>query len=156
MDILTTLGQESRLWEMDAMDIWHRNSTSRMVETPKEKPARVDGIIEVDGTIKACYEIKCRKIALQKLLLDFKGEWLVTAEKVLDGIDVARKLQVPFIGILYLEPDKKLLHKTIWRPSDGVVVAMRVRTTDTQKTINGGVIARQNAFIDMRDATVLS
>lgn len=156
MDILTTLGHESRLWEMDAMDIWHRNSTSRMVETPKDKPARVDGIIEVDGVIKACYEIKCRKVTLERLLIDYKGEWLVTAEKVLDGIEVGRKLQVPFIGILYLVPDKKLLHKTIWRPSDGVVVAMQVHTTETQKTINGGVISRQNAFIDMRDATVLS
>lgn len=156
MDILTTFGQESRLWEKDAMDIWHRNFTSRMVETPKDKPARVDGIIEVDGTIKACYEIKCRKITLERLRIDYKGEWLVTAEKILDGIEVGRKLQVPFIGILYLVPDKKLLHKTIWRPSDGVVVAMQVHTTETQKTINGGVIARQNAFIDMRDATVLS
>ena len=156
MDILTRLGAESREWEGEAMEVWHRNSTSRLLETPKDRPARVDGIVVVDGTIKAVYEIKCRKMTLDKFTLDYKSEWLVTADKVMAGVDVARGLQVPFIGILYLVPDKKLLHKTIWRPSDGIVVAMRVHETETMKTINGGVITRQNAFIDMSDATVLS
>ena len=40
--------------------------------------------------------------------------------------------------------------------SEGIVAAMKVRDTETMKTINGGVITRQNAFIDMSDATVLS
>jgi len=156
MDILTQLGVESREWEGEAMAVWHRNSTSRLLETPKDRPARVDGIAVVDGTIKAVYEIKCRKMTLDKLTFDYKSEWLITADKIMACIDVARGLQVPFLGILYLVPDKKLLHKTIWRPHEGIVAAMKVRDTETMKTINGGVITRQNAFIDMSDATVLS
>jgi hypothetical protein len=45
--------------------------------------------------------------------------------------------------------------KTIWHPTGGWAVPIRIQETKTQATINGGIAVRQNAFIDMKTATVL-
>ena len=74
----------------------------------------------------------------------------------LDEYEVANALQVPFVGWLYLPADKTLLVKTIWRPVQGFVAELAVTQSITQKTINGGSVMRANAYIDMKDAKVIT
>lgn len=151
LDILTQKGQQSVEQEKDAIAIWHHHYPSlRYCETPKKKPAAVDAVLINNANIVVgVVETKCREMTLEEFNTRYKAQWLVTFAKVLHAIEVAEALQVKMMGFLYLVPDCVLLCKTIWSPDGGYEAAFTVSKTETQKTINGGLIKRDNAFIDM-------
>lgn len=128
----------------------------RYVETPKDQPATVDALILSDSGIKAVVETKCRyNVAIDFFMTVFNGEWLVTLDKIIDASRTAKLLGVPLVGFLYLVKDKTLLVQRIANPDGRFTAEMKIRTTKTQTTINGGEIERTNAFIDMRHAQIL-
>ena len=67
---------------------------------------------------------------------------------------VAEMLCIPFIVFLYLVPDDLLLWKSIWSPETDWNTNITFARTKTKTTINGGTIYRQNAFIDLREASM--
>lgn len=79
----------------------------------------------------------------------------MTWAKVQNAITIASSLGVPCIGFLYLVDEDILLSQKISEPDGRLVADVRLSTTETQATINGGVALRTNAFIDMRQAKVL-
>jgi hypothetical protein len=87
-------------------------------------------------------------LTLAKFQNEFGNEWLITWEKVRIGLEMARGLCVPLFGFLYLVDDQTLLVQEL---SVGI---LRRDFTATQKTINGGVAVRENAFIRMTDAGI--
>jgi hypothetical protein len=162
LDIETPLGRLSVGWENEATDLWHRHTPNeRLVTTNRTGPraaAALDGVIVGAGDLLlGCYELKCRpRLTLDTLLNQYDGEWLITHRKIQDGIKTCKGLRVPLVGFLYLVAEKKLLAQTIWTPEDGLVVRMEVHNTVTQKTINGGQVERENAYIDITQARIIS
>lgn len=154
MDILTLKGQITVMQEDEAVAAFvARYPEYSYARTPKDKPSPVDAILIRGGVISAVVETKCRNMSAETLRTSFKSEWLVTKQKIDDGIEIAKGLCVPYVGFLYLVPDKKLLFVRIW---DGEYkVNIRWAETATQATVNGGVANRLNAFIDMSGATAV-
>lgn len=156
MDILTPKGQKTVEEEDEAVALFEKAYPSyRYLRTPKDKPSPVDAVISNEMGISGVAECKCRQMTLATLSDTFKWEWLVTGAKLTDGIAVAEALAVPFVGFLYLVPEKRLLIQRIWEPDYGYCVPVRWEETETQATVNGGKATRLNAFINMREAKMI-
>lgn len=155
MDILTPKGQVTVRQEEEAVAAFiARYPEYLYARTPKDKPSPVDAILVKNGVVSAVVETKCRNMTHAQLRFGFKCEWLVTGQKIEDGIQVAKSLCVPYVGFLYLVPDRTLLVVKIW---DGdYKVKIRWEETETQATVNGGLATRVNAFINMTGATAIS
>lgn len=125
------------------------------IETPKDEPADIDGFVVRGGTLVSGVEVKCRIMALMDLMGKFDGRWLITYDKIERGIAVCRSLGIDFRGFLYLVPVKTLVIVKLWDHKTGATAGMELEETRTQATVNGGSIVRLNAYVDVRDATVI-
>jgi hypothetical protein len=96
-------------------------------------------------------EQKSRNMSLEQLQ-KWDNEWLITYEKIEAGRYVANSLGVPFIGFLYLIPDDLLITKQLSNANGEWTCDFRTALTETQETINGGKIVRENAYIDLTGA----
>lgn len=153
MDILTEKGQESLKQERDAVNLFRRVKPSfDFIETPKDKPASLDGFIYRGTELIAGVEVKCRNMTVWELKRQFAGKWLVTHDKILRGQKICEGLCVPLKGFLYLVPDRLLLIVPIWDPELGYQSDIEVMESETQATINGGRAKRVNAYIDTSKA----
>jgi hypothetical protein len=155
MDILTPKGQRTVREEDDAVDLFTRRFPQyAYARTPKDMPSPVDAILIKDGLISAVVETKCRQMTMETFVGAFKMEWLVTGQKIEDGVAIAKALCVSYVGFLYLVPDKTLLVAKVW---DGdYITPIRWARTETQATVNGGIATRVNAFINMSKATEIN
>lgn len=150
MDILTTKGQQSLSDERIVAQWIESHFEFKYIETPKNSPALIDAILIGKNELKGVIETKCRyKLTLEQFKTTFKNEWLVTWDKVHNAIQIANSLGVPCFGFLYLVNDKVLLIQKLSEPNGKLNVKIRLETTETQATINGGKAIRTNAFIDM-------
>lgn len=159
MDVLTTRGQKTLEQEKEAIGIWRANYPDITYNhTPKDSPADIDAILTGrDNRIVGVVETKCRvSMSLEEFLDTYDSMWLVTYSKITSGINISKALQVPFVGFLYFPREKTLLVKSIYCPRDGVKARMEIKHTTTQKTVNGGKIMRDNAYIDMSNARRLT
>lgn len=154
LDVNSPKGQESLVHEMRAVQLWqHHYPDFTYVHTPKDGSALVDAVIveHHEADIVAIVEQKSRNMSLEQLL-KWDMEWLVTYAKIEAGRITARALGVPFIGFLYLIPDDLLITKQLSDANGEWTCEFRVDMTETQETINGGKITRENAFIDLTEA----
>lgn len=153
LDINTPKGHESQMWEEQCMTLlkWH----TRLRFSKTHEPCEIDGILtDTRQRLRYVVEQKSRQMTYAQLFGSFQGEWLLTATKLTTLREAARLLHAPAIGVLYLVPDETVM---VIRLSDatGVITApIRYDRTTTPATINGGTAVRENAYIDMRDATV--
>lgn len=153
MDILTAKGQVSLAHEMRAAALLEeRWPAYRYVSTPKDQPAAVDALLVSESVVRGVVETKCRDMSVSQFIDRFKGKWLITAEKLEQGREVAYGLRVPFVGCLYLIPDDTLLVQSLTNAQGEWLVEIGYETTVTQATINGGYAERLNGFVDMRYA----
>lgn len=156
MDILTAKGQETLKQEERAIEIWKLHfPVYSYIQTPKEKAATVDAVFSVDGTIKGVVETKCRNFSMEEFKREFSSDWLVTYDKLIKASNIASAMCVPLVGFLYLVKDDLLLYQKLWEPGSGWVCDMSIRQTWTQMTVNGGRVARSNAYINMAKAIPL-
>ena len=100
-------------------------------------------------------EIKTRKMAgdipLTKRYLTENG-YLITYEKIKNGCDLAFKLGVPFFLIVRVLTENFM---AIWRitDEDGIFLFdFDRKMTQSQKTCNGGVAVRDNAYLPIDKA----
>lgn len=148
MDILTPRGQVSLSDEQIVAD-WLAMRGTQYVQTEKDKPAKVDAIVFQKNILIGVAETKCRyKLTLSQLRGTFNNEWLITEEKVRNGLIVANALCTRLLGMLYLVDDDTLLVTDLRR------APRRIERTATQATINGGIARRENAFVNMESAQV--
>ena len=153
MDILTEKGQQSLKKENEMLGIIKSKYGVDIIETHKDKPALCDGFTVRNGIITGIFESKCRNNTLQ----DFNewGSWIVTYDKI-DGLAwMSSILCVPAIGFLYLIPEKTILTWTITDNEGNYLFDFKVDKTITQRTINGGKIERENAYLPMKYSTTL-
>ena len=156
MDILTAKGQITRQQEMRAIQIFGDSFPGyRFIETPKDQPADIDGIIESNGRMIAGVEVKCRNMTMDTLTKDFGKKWLVTADKIDRCVNVCKALGIDFRGFLYLVPDNMLLIVPIWSYENGYTCKIDREVTETQRTVNGGIAMRENAYIHLENVKAI-
>ena len=157
LDVLSPKGQQSVRDEQAAVALFvGRFPQYAYAETPKHLPADVDALLMTGGALRQVVETKCRyDCDLQKFMGAYGGQWLVTYDKVVRAMAVAKGLRIGLMGFLYLAPSKTLLVQRITDDEGKFLVSLKVETTQTQATTNGGLAVRSNAFIDMRKATVI-
>jgi hypothetical protein len=153
LDVNSPKGQASLEHELRAVQLWNSHYTDyTYVHTPKNGPALVDAVIcDNDCNVVAVVEQKSRNMSLEQLQ-NWNNEWLITFEKIEAGRYVANSLGVPFIGFLYLIPDDLLITKQLSNANGEWTCNFRTALTETQETINGGKIVRENAYIDLTEA----
>ena len=156
MDVMTKRGKSSLEYERRAIEKFSlAHPDQRFIETPKRRPAEVDGVFMRQGELSAVAEVKTRNLTREKLRTRYNDEWLVTAAKVNAGRMASRLLRVPFVGLLYLIPDDLLLVLTITDSTGHWVFEFDRRKTITKRTINGGEVERLNAFLPLLNAKVI-
>jgi len=153
LDVNSPKGQESLEHELRAVQLWqHHYPDFTYIHTPKDGSALVDAVIgDNDCNVVAIVEQKSRNMSLEQLQ-KWNNEWLVTHAKIEAGRTTAHALGVPFIGFLYLIPDDLLITKQLSNAQGEWTCEFRVDMTETQETINGGKIVRENAYIDVTEA----
>lgn len=154
LDINTVKGQQSLCDERKAHNIIEKFWKIDVVETPKNKIAVGDGFLIKDGVIVAFFETKCRYDMTYAELLD-RGSWLVTYEKIKACRVVSKLLQVPFLGFLYLLPKSDptqeiLLYWKITQENGEYEFDFDVSQQETQRSINGGISNRINAYFPVQ------
>ena len=157
LDVLTPKGQQSVRDEQAAVALFTgRYPQYRYCQTDKGLPADVDAILMIDGCLRQVVETKCRyDCDLPKFMGAYKGQWLVTYDKVVRAMAIAKGLRIGLMGFLYIVPSKTLLVQRITDDEGKFLISLRIETTETQATTNGGRALRSNAYIDMRNATVI-
>ena len=159
MDILTKKGQKSLEYEREMLERIRHNlckthkEDSYLIETDKNMDAKVDGIIVKNNQVSGIFESKCRDLSLMQLT-DF-GSWLVTLDKIMDGKRLSEMLRVPYIGFLYLIKDRIIMYWKITDKYGDFTFDFEVKKTKTQKTINGGVAYRTNAYLPFKEGNEL-
>ena len=152
LDSTTPRGLDALAAEREAIALFERvNSGYCYAETPKSEPAEVDGVIYKDGVLVAAVECKVRSLTRQRLH-DLGDEWLVTADKVERGRVLSKALGVPFVGFLFLLPERRLFTLRITDGRGNYIIKYDVRETMTRATINGGKAVRANAYLPMTTA----
>ena len=153
MDVETKRGRKSLEYEREAIEKFSLlHPEYRFIETPKDKPAAVDGVFMKTGEINSVVEVKARNLTRSKLRERFEDKWLITHDKLEAGKALSYMLRVPFIGILYLLPEKRLLTLAITNDKGEWALNFESKETTTQKCINGGEAVRLNAFLPLATA----
>lgn len=153
LDVQSKRGQSSLEFERKAIEKFSlAHSDFRFIETPKDRPALVDGVMMRGGVLSAVVEVKVRNVSRRQMRVQFKDEWLVTADKIDGGRALGLMLSVPFVGMLYLIPDEVLMVLKITDDQGEWMFPFDRRKTITRKTINGGEAERVNAFLPLATA----
>jgi hypothetical protein len=106
--------------------------------------------------VSAGIEAKCRYgITVDGFRTAFQNEWLVTMQKIATARNVCGSLCIPLVGFLYLVDSRVLLVKKLVDEAGDFCAPFRCERTLTQKTINGGVADRANAYIRMDECIVV-
>lgn len=135
-----------------ATDILRKAFPDLMFAKLKDTGRSVIDVVSMrDMVITSGMEIKSRNLTRDQLK-KYNDEWLVTFDKVLDGMLVAYKMNMPFYGVLFLVPENKILVQQISDEDGNATCNLLVGNTPTQETCNGGKIYRANAYIDMTNA----
>lgn len=153
LDINTPKGKVAAIHQRTALEVIESATGYGFSMTADDDSADIDAIFTKDGFAVAVAEVKSRDLTLSQLER-FGNEWLVTFTKIIAGSQMASMLRVPFVGILYLIPEQKVMTIRIADENGETCVPFRVDRTITQKTINGGRVSRVNAYIDMKNARI--
>lgn len=156
LDVNTPKGQEASEREDEAVAaVLKVRPELTYIKTPKQGPdasAVIDGFFCKAGITINVAEVKARDMTLEQLSGPYNWEWLVTHEKILNMRTICDLLKLPGFGFLYLWPVRWLLIKQIVSKQGFITTPIRIADTETQRTCNGGLIVRTNAFIPMHDA----
>lgn len=122
-------------------------------ETHHEKESVLDGMIYANNELEGLFEIKCRNQSLAEI--EKWGSYLITEKKLLEGIELSKKLTAPFYLFVKTIPDQRVFSFAITNAKGAAVIDYEVKETSTRATSNGGWAKRKNAYIPMKHAVVL-
>lgn len=161
LDINTPRGQQTLTDEQKAVAIFNAKHPDFMyVHTDKRTMAKADALLVKDGALAGLVLTSCRyRCTVQTFELNWNYEWLVTWRKIALGAWLAKHLQTPLYGFLYVVDSDVLLIQPLYSPTrpepDRWRTPIRTDMTETQATVNGGLALRRNAFIKIDKATQL-
>jgi hypothetical protein len=151
MDAMTPLGRTALQQAERALrsieDFY--NGAVKFVPFADHQPADVDGFVMKKGIVTGIYEIKARDMSAADLFSKFRGEWLISHDKLAKALVLCRSLRVNFTGFVVLIPDGIVLAQTIYEADGSSPCGYRVEQTDTRATVNGGKASRLNAYVPM-------
>jgi hypothetical protein len=151
LDVNTPRGQKTIIQEQRAAKIFCNHfSGIEYVNTPKKGSSPVDALLVNEGNLVGVVETKCRDLTRSQLA-NYGDTWLVTWEKIQKAQNISKSLEVPLWGFLYLVPEDMLILVDIADADGEFLRPMDVRTTKTQKTVNGGTAIRENVYITITD-----
>ena len=152
-DIDTQKGQQTKIWEEACMTLLTHHTGLTWSKT--KEPCEVDGILtDRKKDLRFVVEQKSRQMTYDRLMRDFDGYWLLTADKLRHLAAAAKMLYAPAVGVLYLVPDETVLVLRLMDDTGRMLVPYRSEATVTQRTVNGGLARRMNAFINMKQAAI--
>lgn len=108
------------------------------------KYALVDGVATHDNTITHVVEFKSRNMRYEQLTR--MGTYLISHDKIVNGLKMSQMLCVPFILVVYLIDSDMVMGVQIG-DEHGPTIDIDTAETYTQKSIEGGQVKRKNAFI---------
>jgi hypothetical protein len=153
---MSRAGQTAVKHELDAIDLFESTYPScKFISTDKDDSGLVDGFISVGDVIKGAVEVKCRQTTLDELYGRFNNEWLVSYDKISNARELCVALRIRLSGWLYLPLEKILIVQKICDERGNFLTKVRVESTTTQATINGGQKFGPNAFINIENATTI-
>ena len=104
-----------------------------------------DRLFVRDGVVVSVAEIKARNMSLSEL--ENFGSYLLSYHKIEWGVAASQILHVPFLLFVSLMKSNEIAYWTIADKEGTVKANFQVANTETQATCNGGVMARDNAYI---------
>lgn len=126
---------------------------AQFVFTNPDSIAVADGMIVKNGALVAIVEVKTRyDMDLDKLFSERNGKWLVTAQKIDSILDIAKKMCIHTYGFLYLPQSSLVLAVKIADNHGNFSLVLEKDYRQTRKTVNGGVVRRENYLIPMHTA----
>ncbi len=155
LDINTPKGQEALSHEHECVEMFcNLYPQYKFLETNKRQPAAIDGFfyLHKNQWVDCAVEVKTRNMTSEQLVCDYGNEWLVSYDKILKGQKVSELICCPFVGMLYLIPDKTILTVRLTDNRGKFLIDFDVRKTKTSASINGGEVVKENAFIPMDKA----
>lgn len=148
LDINTPKGQKTLTDEGYMLEyVGSKWKKYNLVQTEKTEASDCDGMILKNNTIVGLFESKCRNMTHDELISH--GSWLITYDKLEKCRKLSESLKVKFIGLLYLIPSNIVLYWTIADKGE-YCFDFNVSNTQTQRTVNGGQIIRQNAYLPIK------
>ena len=155
LDINTPRGQSALAYERECIEAFcNLYPDYNFLETDKNEPAAIDGFFYLHkrNWVDCAVEVKTRNMTTEQLMCDYGNEWLVSYDKILKGQQLSELICSPFVGMLYLIPEKKILTIKITDNRGKFLLDFDVRKTRTSASINGGEVIKENAFIPMEKA----
>lgn len=119
----------------------------------------IDGFLIKENSVIAIFEGKFRQAALQdgKLLYlnRLYDDYLITAQKIDDGVAMAKKMCIDYYLLIALSDSPEILSFKIYDYQTNTIITHIRKNTRTQKTVNGGSAIRENAYIKISEAKVI-
>lgn len=154
LDILTPKGQATLPDVAKVISTIEKRWRVQVIKTPEDQPAAIDLCLAKDGILKSIIEVKCRTHTLEQIQA-WGNSWLITNEKIKQGAELSKLLRVSFIGVLYIIPNNLIYYWKITSETGAYLFDFEVRETETQMTINGGRIIRENAYLSLDHGKIL-
>lgn len=129
-------------YEETAFDYLLKKYQWQIATTPRY--ALIDGVASMGGQITHVIEFKSRNESYESM--NRMGTYLISYDKLTNGLQMAKMMSVPFILLVYLIKDRTMMGLRV--AEDGqFVIDFEIKDTITQKSIEGGQVIRRNAFI---------
>ena len=158
LDINTPMGQKTLEEERKAVELFHsRHPDFAYIHTPKEKPAKLDAVLLRNGTeLFGTVLMSCRRnCTIETFETTWERKWLITRRKLYMAAWISKHNAIPLYAFVYIVGEDALIIKRLYEPEKGFIVPIESRYSLTQKTVNGGLVYRWNAYIDLTGMSVL-
>lgn len=122
-------------------------------------PMYFDGYICKNNKILAMFEVRTRNAEVQIDGIVFRGikypTYMITKKKLDKCCDFCRTFNLPFILFIYFNHNDSFLVYRIIDRFGNFLLDFEVRETQSQYSVNGGTIIRENAFINVSDGKII-
>lgn len=138
--------EEADRHEETAFDYLLKRYNWNIITTPQF--ALIDGVAYMNHEITHIIEFKSRDESWDSMM--HYGTYLISWDKIQNGMTMAKMMRVPFILIVYLVQSDMVLGVEL-ATEDGTLAVndIEVKETRTQRSIQGGSVMRKNAYIDL-------
>lgn len=138
--------EEADRHEETAFDYLLKRYSWHIVTTPQF--ALIDGVAYIGREITHIIEFKSRDESWDSMM--HYGTYLISWDKIQNGMTMARMMRVPFILVVYLAQSQMVLGVELAAEDGSLAIPdIEVRETRTQRSIEGGSVMRKNAYIDL-------
>lgn len=155
LDVNTPKGQQAEADILPALLHYERLTGFKLVSVDKHGAARTDGRAYRGNELVLLYEAKTRYCTQEHFFgpkPGYEGVWLLSDSKISRLEHLCIKYQVVGFGFLYLKYSRILIPvPLVFANGARTCRLLDVRHSLTQRSCNGGLANRLNAYIDVRD-----